>query len=589
MKSAEAKITTDPSNFWRFVNQRRNASRIPGDMIHNDTNLHDPQDIVNGFADHFSSVFRFPSDYPFSSNDMRDYDGIDLSYLSEDDIINACRLLKPSLVSGYDLIPAFLVRDCSHVFAPVLKIIFNCSIKTNTFPDCWKSANVCPIFKSGKRSFFSNYRPISLLSNFSKIFERAIYNQIHIAISSKLPIHQHGFLKGRSTTTNLVSLTQFIAENIDAKSQVDVIYTDFARAFDNVNFNILLEKLRSFGFAARSLTFFYSYLRDRSCSVVYNGFQSKIYRCTSGVPQGSVLGPILFLIFINDLANLLGCHKLLFADDLKLFASINQPTDCLELQGQVNTLQDWCRSSGLDLNISKCSVMTYTRKRNPIMYNYIISDSTIQRKDHIIDLGVTFDTKLRFNLHVESKVTSAMKMLGFVIRTGKHISSVECLKLLFCAFVRSILEYACSVWSPQYNCYIDALEYVQRRFLKFLYFKIHKVYPPQGYPQELLISEFGLTPLETRRKCFDIKFLNKVCHNELQLDNNYFNLKFYSPRENSRHRAVFKLPRSNTNVLENSPLVKLCTLGNKCIELFNVTEVSCSTLNRLLGKSILIL
>ena len=182
-----------------------------------------------------------------------------------------------------------------------------------------------------------------------------------------------------------------------------------------------------------------------SCSVTFNGFQSKIYRCTFRVPQASVLRPVLFLLFINDLAISLGCHKLMFADDLKLFASINHPADCLELQGHVKVLENWCLSSGLNLNISKCSVVTFTVKRNPIVYWYTISDTAVQRKDHIIDLGVTFDSKLRFNLHIVSKVKSAMSMLGFILRTAKHITSIECLKLLFCTFVRSILEYACSV------------------------------------------------------------------------------------------------------------------------------------------------
>ena len=584
---AERRIKTDPKLFWSFVNSKRQTSRIPGEMVFNDVNLSDPQSIVDGFAGFFSSAFLPCAGTSIPSSSREANKVISIVEFSEKEIIKACSSLTPNLTSGSDLIPAFLVKDCAHVLASPLKILFNCSMQLGRFPDRWKITNICPILKGGNRSDITNYRPISLLPNFSKVFEKALVNKMHDAIARSISPHQHGFCRGRSTTTNLVSITQYLSETLDNGGQVDVIYTDLAKAFDKVDHQVLLNKLHDFGFSTNLLKFFGSYLNNRLCSVKYNGFTSSQFRSTSGVPQGSVLGPTLFLIFINDLAISLECNRLLFADDLKIFASIDHSKDCLSLQNQLLHVDQWCTANKLQLNISKCRVVSYTKRLVPIQYNYVLGNSTLQRSNSVTDLGVVFDSKLRFNLHIEAKVKCAFKMLGFLIRTCKDMSNTECMTLLYNAYVRSTLEYASTAWSPYYSCYTVTLEKVQRRFLKFLYFKKHKVYPPQGFPQTDLCTEFRFCALELRRKYADVKLLNKILNNIVNIDRFYFRLTFATPRENSRNASIFQVPHAHTNVLLNSPLVRLCKLGNSCLPVVNINITCPKDLNKMINDHML--
>lgn len=186
-------------------------------------------------------------------------------------------------------------------------------------PKQWKKAYVCPIFKSGDITNVTNYRPISLLSNFAKVFETLLYKQLFSSLKCYISPQQHGFVEKRSTITNLACFSQYVSDSIDSRGQVDTIYTDFCKAFDQIDHFVLLDKLCRFGFSESLCKLFRSYLTDREQVVRYQNFFSKTIIPTSGVPQGSNLGPLLFLLFINDIVENITCEKLLFADDLKLF------------------------------------------------------------------------------------------------------------------------------------------------------------------------------------------------------------------------------------------------------------------------------
>jgi len=584
---AENLINSDPKYFWKFVNSKRSSSRIPGEMYLNNSSLNDPQSIVDGFAKYFAKVYLPPSSVDISPNVQFEDGSISLLDFSEDEIIKACKMLTPNFTSGFDMLPAFLVSDCAHILAKPLSYLFNKSLQLQTFPERWKITNICPIFKSGDKSDISNYRPISIISNFSKILEKCIINRLLLQILPKISIHQHGFVKNRSTTTNLVCITQYISDAMDKGGQVDVLYTDLAKAFDRVDTGILLQKVKAFGFSFQLVNFFKSYLTSRSCFVTYNGFSSLPFIPSSGVPQGSILGPMLFLVFINDLADSLDCLKLLFADDLKMFASINTKTDCQRLQGQLQVLEEWCSRNKLEINVSKCRVVSFTKRKKPVHFNYILNNCIIQKTDNFTDLGVIFDCKLRFNLHIESKIKAASKMLGFIIRSSRDMNNTDSIMLLYTSYVRSILEYASTIWSPYYECYTKSLESVQRKFLKFLFWKKHKKYPPRGYPHNELCSEFNVPTLELRRKFSDIKFLNKLLNNVINLDRFYINITLASSRLSSRYKKLFATPRANTNVLVNSPSVRLAELGNRCATVINICVLSPGELSRLISTGTL--
>ena len=307
-------------------------------MLYNDKSINTPSEIADAFADFFKSVYQCPSNsdaYPVEQ------DCITIMSISENEVIAAGKALPVSNAIGCDEVPSFIVKDCIYLWAKPICQILNESLKQDIFPERWKSALIVPIHKAGKVNEINNYRPIAILSPFAKIYEKILYRRIFHMVKNRISTSQHGFYSGRSTVTNLIDLTQTVAEGLDNNLQTEVIYTDFRKAFDTVNHNILLAKLAEIGLSKKLLNLFKSYLSGRKQYVFYKGTQSSIFIPTSGVPQGSCLSTLLFAIFINDLTKILGSGVLLFADDVKLIRHIQSATDILLLQNQLNKFSEW--------------------------------------------------------------------------------------------------------------------------------------------------------------------------------------------------------------------------------------------------------
>ena len=297
--------------------------------------------------------------------------------------------------------------------------------------------------------------------------------------------------------------------------------------------NILIQKLNSFGLSELLIKLISSYLNNRKLYVVFEGFKSKSFVATSGVPQGSNLGPLLFNLFINDLVASLKTQNLLFADDLKLFYNISDVKDCELLQLDLNVIQFWCCRNSLGLNISKCKVCSFTRKLNPIKFKYKIDDIFLSRCTTVRDLGVVFDSKFCFVEHINSICNTANKVLGFIYRNCKSFSNIMALKSLYFSLVRTKLEYCSAIWYPCYQNHCNSIERVQRRFLKMLYHKKHHTYPERGYELKFLLEEFDIQSLEVRRNISSIKFLYKLTHNMIDCPNLLHQLNFCVPRVHS--------------------------------------------------------
>lgn len=558
----QSTITTDSRQFWSYVNQKNKASRIPGVMVSENNSFSNPVDIVNKFAELFKSVFVTSSDPDeersclYKSKFLGDI--LNVGGITEDEIIRASKKLKNKMTSGSDDVPSFLVRDCIGVLAYPLKVLFNLALESVTFPSRWKEARIVPVFKSGDRSEINNYRPISILSNFSKIFEIVLYDRIYPAVRNLIAFSQHGFMSRRSTETNLLLITQHLAEELDARGQVDVIYTDFSKAFDRMDHGILLEKLHQFGFSSGMTQFCDSYVKDRRQFVFYNGHQSEKYISTSGVPQGSNLGPLLFLLFINDLDSQLNANKLFYADDLKIYLPISNWDNCVRLQLNLDGIFDWCLINKLSLNISKCKTVTFTRKKSVIEFAYNMDGAVLSRQNTIKDLGVVFDSKLSFVEHIDLKISEAQRIYGFIVRNCRGFSNVIALKSLFFAYVRSKLEYCSNIWNPHYNIHVARIESLQRKFLKYLVFKIDNTYPERGIEYQLLLDRFNFDSLELRRLLASLTCLFKLVHNVIDCPELLYLINFNVPQFNNRQNLMFYNNQPRTNLLIRSPVYNMC-------------------------------
>jgi hypothetical protein len=313
------------------------------------------------------------------------------------DLRMAYKNLKPSFTMGSDQIPSFLVKDCLNCFEDVLCFIMNLIVETGVYPALWRCSKICPVFNSGNKSIVSNYRPIAIIPNFAKLFERIIASHLYSYVAKFIPAH--GFVKGRSTVTNLAVFTQRISGALEAKSQVDVVFTDFSKAFAQVQHRIVLDKLKNVGVCDGVMRLFSSMLTNRWQNVEYKGVKSYMYEVTSGVNQDSNLGPILFLIFVSDLSKYISSEVLMYANDLKLMKVVKCIDDCLSLQLNLDALCDWCDGNMLNLNIKKCEAMSFSRIRSCIEYPYSINGVVLNRCHNKKDLGVVFDRELNFIKH----------------------------------------------------------------------------------------------------------------------------------------------------------------------------------------------
>lgn len=511
IKSIEYNLGKNPKYFWTHLKNIKNSSNsYPTQMVYADKMANDGITVCNLFADYFASNFNdHDQSYPTKNFTQHiPYNPICTVNISTEEVIQKLKRLDIKKGAGPDNLPPILIHKCAISLSKPITSIFIKSLQTGTFPDLWKRAKIVPIYKKGGREIITNYRPISILSVLAKVFESLIYPTLSRHVQHLLSPAQHGFVSARSTITNLSNCMHYVTGQVDARQQVDTIYTDFSKAFDKVSHKILISKLSSFGIGGSLLSWLSSYLVNRYSFVVVKGASSYTYKATSGVPQGSILGPLLFNVFINDISNCFQHSKyFIFADDLKFCKSISNSDDARKLQEDIDRVADWCSLNKMDLNIDKCSIISFTRKRCEINTNYTVNNVPLQKCEFVRDLGITIDAKLRFNIHIDSICRSARKMLGFIFRNAKPFKKTTTKVLLYTTLVRSKLEYGTVIWNPHYQVYKDRLESIQRKFTKF-----YLIGPDKKLPYNTRLKRFQLNSLSSRRKLIDMIFLHKVAN-----------------------------------------------------------------------------
>lgn len=368
--------------------------------------------------------------------------------------------------------------------------------------------------KGGSGNDISNFRPISLTCTICKILEHIILKQITVFLEEKriLSPYQHGFRRGLSTITQLVELTHEVSQSIDNQKQTDLIFLDFAKAFDKVSHKKLLQKLEATLGNSTVLNWIKNYLTDRTQYVEFNDETSATTSVTSGVPQGCVLAPILFLLFINDLPTNIKEKIKLFADDCVLYREINSTEDHVALNSALQDVSCWCRKWQMSLNANKCTILSVSRKKTRSNFLYTINDIPITRVNQHKYLGIIITEDLRWDAHI-SYVTSAALRRLFALRYRLRQAPPSLKLLAYTSLVRSLLEYGNIIWSPSTKQQITKLEGIQRKALRFIYNKYRHTDSPTK-----LIKKAGLLTLMNRTRLARAKFIHELIHGHLNID-----------------------------------------------------------------------
>lgn len=557
----EDKIDSNSKAFFSYTKSLKNTNSLPNQMQLDGVSANKSSNLCDLFASFFESVYdKSIVDGVYGEVNSEDFYKDEelhpqsLTILRED-ILMVLRSFDDFKVSTPDGVPMVFFKKLSDVLAEPLLILFNKSLSDGIFATYWKVSHVTPIFKSGKKSDVRNYRPISILCAISKILEKIVAKKVYALVESLIHDYQHGFRPRRSTETNLLEYITHLKELVKDGGQVDAIYTDLAKAFDKVSHCILLWKLRyKFGIRGSVLLWIASYLSNRTQFVMIGGFKSRRIAQTSGVPQGSILGPLLFMLFINDLPEVINSRCLLFADDNKIYRKIETVADCSTLQEDVHRLTKWCAENQLQLNIGKCNVISFTNKLNPIVFDYYVSTTKLQRVTVVKDLGVYFDCSLAFNYHVDKITRKAYRFIGFMFRSGQYFRRIRSFFRLYNSYVRSGLEYCSSVWAPFYLGSIDKLEKVQNRFTKLIYVNFRFPYQKSN----VRLQQLEMHSLETRRIIHDEIILFKIIHRII--DSSLFRrISFHHGHRTTRHNETrtFYPKKTASNFESHSPIIRM--------------------------------
>jgi hypothetical protein len=382
------------------------------------------------------------------------------SHLTSCDSVNFSDLAVFKVISnlnwksaqGPDRLPPFLFKSLVQVLCTPISLLFSLIFQTGSIPDMWKTAIVTPIFKKGPSSHPGNYRPISLTCSLGKIYEAVVKTELlaHFKTNNLVTRHQHGFLEGHSTTTNMLETVLDWSNCVDNKGVVKVLYVDFANAFLTVSIPKLLYKLKNVGVGGNLLSTIESFLTGRTQRVRVGSCVSADLDLISGVPQGSILGPFLFLIYINDLPSCLNVNfrAKLFADDLKSYNLTDYRIAPDDTQSVLDAVLDWSHTWQMNLATHKCGSLLLKGNIHYDDTNELhIGDDSLAVLNVAKDLGILIDRDLKFSSHIDAIIGKAKQRIYLILKSF-HIRDIKPLTFAYTAYILPILDYGSSVWSP---------------------------------------------------------------------------------------------------------------------------------------------
>jgi hypothetical protein len=461
------------------INKKKSSVKVDH-FIHNNRKVTNNGEISNLFNEFFINIGKsLAQKIPLANQSALSYLGIPhnksifLQPATRNEVIKLINDLKSDSSSGWDEFSPKVIKYCHFFLLDPLIHLINLSLSQGIFPHELKLAKVIPIFKSGNLNIFTKYRPISVLPVLSKIFERIFYNRLFDFLNQEKLLYnnQFGFRKSHSTQMPLILLTDHILNAIDTGDYVLGVFLDFSKAFDTVDHLILLQKLEHYGVRGVAHSWIKSYLENRKQFVYYNETQSccKFIKC--GVPQGSILGPLLFLVYINDLPTISQNLKMyMFADDTNVFLKGSNIRELERIMNhELSLLSEWLKSNKLSLNVSKTHYMLFTSPRKKVNYKLSlnIENDEISKVSHTKFLGVVLDSKLTWKDHVSYIKGKISKSIGIIHRAKQNLNK-ECLISLYYAFVYPYLNYCVSVWGGANITTLTPIHTIHKRAIKCL-------------------------------------------------------------------------------------------------------------------------
>ena len=451
-------------------NQNYIKSLLLNGMIFNDN-----QDISRILNEHFSTIgSKISQSFGHSSHFISSFSSIPNSFFFFGTTPAGVSMIidklknKPCNIEYY---PAKVLKHINAIISPILADLINRSLTEGTYPKLFKKARVIPLHKSNNKDDVNNYRPISILHILGKIFERVVYNQLYYFLEKYNLLHhnQYGFRKNRSTIQAIMDQLDFVYNNLDQGNAVISIFMDFSKAFDCLDHELLLKKLNHYGIRGITYQWFKSYLSDRIQFVAANGTDSTVLPVTHGVPQGSILGPLLFLIFINDFPNSNPFFKFnLFADDSTLtckFENSNESYLKSKLEVELEPVYSWLKMNKIKINLDKSQFMAFSYGKKYSLTNLKFGNGSINSTESIKFLGIMVDNNLNFKNHTSSVCTKISRVVGLLFRLN-NILPVETLVTLYSALLVPHILYGIEIWHGALRGNHDRIFKLQKKAIR---------------------------------------------------------------------------------------------------------------------------